>query len=86
MRGNGPRLSDRLGEYVAPDVMLAPGLPPRPAHVPGLDMALEPSGRPGPSGRPLPPPDVREDPRASAGRKSYHDMDGVAEGDVELMY
>lgn len=86
MRGNGPRLSDRLGEYVAPDVMLAPGLPPRPAHVPGLDMALEPSGRPGPPGRPLPPPDVREDPRASAGRKSYHDMDGVAEGDVELMY
>ncbi|KAG8720292.1 hypothetical protein FRC08_000652 [Ceratobasidium sp. 394] len=85
MRGNGPRLSDRVGEFVPPDAMLA-GLPPRPAHVPGLDMALESGGRPAPPGRPLPLPDVREDPRASAGRKSYYDMDGVAEGDVELMY
>ncbi|EJD54073.1 hypothetical protein AURDEDRAFT_110707 [Auricularia subglabra TFB-10046 SS5] len=36
---------------------------------------------------PPPPPDAKEDPRAAAGRKiSYHDMDEVAEGDVELMY
>lgn len=36
---------------------------------------------------PPPPPDVKEDPRAAAGRKvSYHDMDLVAEGDVELTY
>ncbi|CAE6422176.1 unnamed protein product, partial [Rhizoctonia solani] len=79
MRGGGPRLSDRVGEYAPPDPMLA-GLPPRPAPAQGLDMPA------GPPGRPLPPPDAREDPRASAGRKSYHDMDGVAEGDVELMY
>jgi len=32
-------------------------------------------------------PDAKEDPRAAAGRKvSYHDMDLVAEGDVELTY
>lgn len=36
---------------------------------------------------PPPPPDAKEDPRAAAGRKvSYHDMDLVAEGDVELNY
>lgn len=36
---------------------------------------------------PPPPPDAKEDPRAAAGRKvSYHDMDDVAEGDVELTY
>jgi hypothetical protein len=36
---------------------------------------------------PPPPPDVKEDPRAAAGKKvSYHDMDLVAEGDVELQY
>jgi len=36
---------------------------------------------------PPPPPDAKEDPRAAAGRKiSYHDMDEVAEGDVELTY
>ncbi|KAG8715023.1 hypothetical protein FRC11_006078 [Ceratobasidium sp. 423] len=75
---NGPRLSDRLGEYAPPGHMLA-GLPPRPP-VPGGDAPAVPPGRP------LPPPDAREDPRASGGRKSYHDMDGVAEGDVELMY
>ncbi|CAE6395431.1 unnamed protein product [Rhizoctonia solani] len=78
MRGNGPRLGERLGDYAPPDHMLA-GLPPRPPTT-GLDIPA------GPPGRPMPPPDVREDPRASAGRKSYHDMDGVAEGDVELMY
>jgi len=51
---------------------------------------------PGPGGRkngrlngppPPPPPDAKEDPRAAAGRRvSYHDMDLVAEGDVELTY
>lgn len=54
---------------------------------------------PGPGGRrdgrvgsmsgalPPPPPDAKEDPRAAAGKKvSYHDMDLVAEGDVELTY
>jgi hypothetical protein len=36
---------------------------------------------------PPPPPDAKEDPRAAAGKKvSYHDMDLVAEGDVELQY
>lgn len=36
---------------------------------------------------PPPPPDAKEDPRAAAGKKvSYHDMDLVAEGDVELTY
>lgn len=36
---------------------------------------------------PPPPPDAKEDPRAAAGRKvSYHDMDAIAEGDVELTY
>jgi hypothetical protein len=64
------------------------GLPPKPLT------SLEPgtSGRRG--GRssgsgipPPPPPDAKEDPRAAAGKKvSYHDMDQVAEGDVELTY
>lgn len=36
---------------------------------------------------PPPPPDAKEDPRAAAGKKvSYHDMDLVAEGDIELTY
>ncbi|KAG6828765.1 hypothetical protein H0H92_006844 [Tricholoma furcatifolium] len=36
---------------------------------------------------PPPPPDAKEDPRAAAGKRvSYHDMDLVAEGDVELSY
>ncbi|KAI0069110.1 hypothetical protein BV25DRAFT_1818065 [Artomyces pyxidatus] len=36
---------------------------------------------------PPPPPDAKEDPRAAAGKKvSYHDMDLVAEGDIELQY
>ncbi|TFK28692.1 hypothetical protein FA15DRAFT_584107 [Coprinopsis marcescibilis] len=42
----------------------------------------------GPAGPPPPPPpDAKEDPRAAAGKRvSYHDMDLVAEGDVELSY
>jgi hypothetical protein len=44
------------------------------------------SGDPG-GPPPPPPPDAKEDPRAAAGKKvSYHDMDLVAEGDVELQY
>ncbi|GJJ07679.1 hypothetical protein Clacol_001884 [Clathrus columnatus] len=45
-------------------------------------------GRASTGGPPPPPPaDAKEDPRAAAGRKvSYHDMDDVAEGDVELTY
>jgi len=75
-------LSDRIGSLAAE----AHGLPPKPPAT------LEP----GPGGRkngrstgppPPPPPDAKEDPRAAAGRKvSYHDMDLVAEGDVELQY
>ncbi|KAH7930063.1 hypothetical protein BV22DRAFT_1055685 [Leucogyrophana mollusca] len=42
----------------------------------------------GGGGPPPPPPsDAKEDPRATAGKKvSYHDMDQVAEGDIELTY
>lgn len=94
------RLSDRISGY-APGfdqplensiVPAAAGLPPKPAAV------LEP-GPGGGGGRrggragnisgppPPPPPDAKEDPRAAAGKKvSYHDMDLVAEGDVELTY
>lgn len=93
------RLSDRISGY-APgsdqhiDVPLIPpatGLPAKPMV--SLDVA--PAANGGRRGRggtlngppPPPPPDAKEDPRASAGRKiSYHDMDLVAEGDVELTY
>ncbi|KAI0693827.1 hypothetical protein BC835DRAFT_1352352 [Cytidiella melzeri] len=91
------RLSDRISGYApgyeqSSEILAAPasaGLPAKPAAI------LEP----GPGGRrggraasmsgalPPPPPDAKEDPRAAAGRKvSYHDMDLVAEGDVELTY
>lgn len=73
------------------------GLPPKP--VSALDSALSSGsntgrrgGRNGGSGGmggppPPPPPDAKEDPRAAAGKRvSYHDMDLVAEGDVELTY
>lgn len=77
---------------------MAAGLPPKPV---GLDSALGSGRRSGGGGRslsgngngsgagPLPPPpaNAKEDPRAAAGKKvSYHDMDLVAEGDVELNY
>ncbi|KAJ7087280.1 hypothetical protein B0H15DRAFT_306028 [Mycena belliarum] len=91
---NGRRLSDRLGGF-ADGPPTAAGLPPKPSAA-ALDSALV-SGNPnvGPPVRrggrtgPLPPPpaDAKEDPRAAAGRRvSYHDMDLVAEGDVELFY
>jgi len=95
------RLSDRISGF-APNAELpieptavpaSAGLPAKP--VAALDTPLQ-----GGSGRrgtrvggaingppPPPPPDAKEDPRAAAGKKvSYHDMDLVAEGDVELTY
>jgi hypothetical protein len=94
--GRGGRLSDRIGSYVPgydpsaePAVPLPAGvgLPQKPMAAtlepgPGARRAGRPAGPP-----PPPPPDAKEDPRAAAGRKiSYHDMDLVAEGDVELNY
>ncbi|THH33570.1 hypothetical protein EUX98_g514 [Antrodiella citrinella] len=96
------RLSDRISGYAAAvveqSVLAAPasaGLPAKP--VVSLDTALPSSGPP-PNRRgnrgmsmsgppPPPPPDAKEDPRAAAGKRvSYHDMDLVAEGDIELTY
>ncbi|KAF9076653.1 hypothetical protein BDP27DRAFT_1313687 [Rhodocollybia butyracea] len=90
-----PRLSERLGVFA--DIPANAGLPPKPPAA--LDTALSagnmtnnPRRRNG-GGQtlggppPPPPPDAKEDPRAAAGRRvSYHDMDLVAEGDVELTY
>lgn len=91
------RLSDRISGY-APGYDPAVEVPPVPASA-GLPAKPLATLEPGPGGRrggrngsvsgppPPPPPDAKEDPRASAGRKvSYHDMDLVAEGDVELQY
>ena len=92
------RLSDRISGF-APgheqpaelpiSVPASAGLPAKPIAV--LEPA--PGGRRGGRGGsmsgppPPPPPDAKEDPRAAAGKKvSYHDMDLVAEGDVELSY
>lgn len=98
---NARRLSDRITGYApgydAPldtSMSVAAGLPAKPM-VPMV--ALEAgsgvrrgNGRSvGNGGGPPPPPpaDAKEDPRAAAGKKvSYHDMDLVAEGDVELTY
>jgi hypothetical protein len=94
--GNARRLSDRISGYApgydASEMLAAPASAGLPAKPPAM---LEP----GPGGRrggrtgsmsgalPPPPPDAKEDPRATAGKKvSYHDMDLVAEGDVELTY
>ncbi|KAF9224365.1 hypothetical protein BS17DRAFT_702828 [Gyrodon lividus] len=96
------RLSDRISGYapgfdqpMEVTIPAAAGLPAKP--VMALDAPLgghEGNGRK--SGRrqgtgggppPPPPPDAKEDPRAATGKKvSYHDMDLVAEGDVELTY
>lgn len=92
------RLSDRITGFASgfeqpldTSISAAAGLPAKPM------VSLEP----GPGGRrggrngvgsisgppPPPPPDAKEDPRATAGKKvSYHDMDLVAEGDIELTY
>ncbi|KAJ7499396.1 hypothetical protein FB451DRAFT_37057 [Mycena latifolia] len=94
---NGRRLSDRLGGFAESSLPAGAGLPPKPTAA-ALDSALvsgnanaqqrRGGGRGGPGGPlPPPPPDAKEDPRAAAGKRvSYHDMDLVAEGDVELFY
>lgn len=95
------RLSDRISGFAAPNfeqpipaVPASAGLPAKPAV--SLDAALPSTGPPPRRGirgmsvsgpPPPPPPDAKEDPRAAAGKRvSYHDMDLVAEGDVELTY
>ncbi|KLO15738.1 hypothetical protein SCHPADRAFT_902111 [Schizopora paradoxa] len=92
---SGRRLGDRIGGY-APGHEAPPpradgghgieGLPPKPPPpVESGPPGGRRNGRGGPP--PPPPPDAKEDPRAAAGRRvSYHDMDLVAEGDVELQY
>ena len=95
------RLSDRITGYApgyeAPldtSMSAAAGLPAKPM-VPMVALEAGAGGRRGNSRAsgngggppPPPPPDAKEDPRAAAGKKvSYHDMDLVAEGDVELTY
>lgn len=90
--GGGRRLGERIGGYApghetgsrADVAHNIEGLPPKPP--PPVDGAAS-SRRNGRGGLPPPPPDAKEDPRAAAGRRvSYHDMDLVAEGDVELTY
>ncbi|KAI6122847.1 hypothetical protein EDD17DRAFT_1802943, partial [Pisolithus thermaeus] len=94
------RLSDRISGYAVgfdqqtPEITLptGAGLPPKPVVT--MDAPLDSSHRKGSRRQgvsggppPPPPPDAKEDPRAAAGKKvSYHDMDLVAEGDVELTY
>ncbi|KII96062.1 hypothetical protein PLICRDRAFT_694151 [Plicaturopsis crispa FD-325 SS-3] len=93
------RLSDRISGY-APGfegpgelpIPAAAGLPAKPVATlePGPGGRRPGSGRLGGAlggGPPPPPPDAKEDPRAAIGKRvSYHDMDQVAEGDVELPY
>lgn len=92
------RLSDRISGFAigmeGSSLPPAVGLPPKPTSA--LDSALVSGSGSGAGGRrkggrgdkpPPPPPDAKEDPRAVVGKKvSYHDMDSVAEGDVELCY
>jgi len=82
------RLSDRTGGYTKDQpkgsgLLIAPGLPTKPIWV---DQASSNNTSGSRGDGPLPPPaNTKEDPRASAGKKvSYHGMDLVAEGDVEL--
>ncbi|KAI6128407.1 hypothetical protein EDD16DRAFT_1548420 [Pisolithus croceorrhizus] len=91
---------DRISGYAVgfdqqtPEITLptGAGLPPKPVVT--MDAPLDSSHRKGSRRQgvsggppPPPPPDAKEDPRAAAGKKvSYHDMDLVAEGDVELTY
>lgn len=89
----GRRLSDRVGGFApipeSTGLPPAPGLPPKPATLDSALVAGNGGARRGAtkaaSGPLPPPPDAKEDPRA-AKRVSYHDMDLVAEGDVELQY
>jgi len=92
------RLSDRLGGFAPgyeqpseiPSIPASAGLPAKPmAAAEAVTAGARRSGRAGSMNGPPPPPppDAKEDPRAAAGKKvSYHDMDLVAEGDVELTY
>lgn len=92
---NARRLSDRISGYANDQASELSGLP-MAAGLPAKPIGVENSsngrrGRGGPAGAggppPPPPPNAKEDPRAAAGKKvSYHDMDLVAEGDVELNY
>ncbi|KAG8963969.1 hypothetical protein FRC03_002400 [Tulasnella sp. 419] len=83
------RLSDRLGDQQSTPLVLSgiEGLPPKPV----IDVNADNSSQ-NRRGRTLtaaqkPAAAIKEDPRAAAGRKvSYHDMDEVAEGDIELSY
>ncbi|KAF8583949.1 hypothetical protein K439DRAFT_1347268 [Ramaria rubella] len=81
------RLQERVGGYAQPSQLTGvEGLPAKPI------VTFEPTsggrrGRAATGPPPPPPPDAKEDPRAASGKKvSYHDMDDVAEGDVELTY
>ncbi|KAF8529256.1 hypothetical protein BU17DRAFT_80457 [Hysterangium stoloniferum] len=83
------RLQERVGGYATTSSLTltgVEGLPAKPAT------SMEPTqpyrrGRAATGPPPPPPPDAKEDPRAATGKKvSYHDMDDVAEGDVELTY
>lgn len=95
------RLSDRISGFATESSVIpaGAGLPPKPTLA-AMDTALV-SGSGTGNGRrnrgntggsasgppPPPPPDAKEDPRAAAGKRvSYHDMDLVAEGDIELCY
>lgn len=74
-----------------PAIPASAGLPAKPIGAPLSDDSSKRGGFTGrvktTTGPPPPPPNAKEDPRAAAGKKvSYHDMDLVAEGDVELMY
>lgn len=92
------RLSDRLSEAPLPNVGRIEGLPAKPIGTPLGDSPG--GGRRGGAGNGggggnggargvavKPPANAKEDPRATLGKKvSYHDMDEVAEGDIELSY
>lgn len=95
------RLSDRISGFASSaDVAVEPIAVPASAGLPAKPIAAiestpistvlprRGSRAGGPTnGPPPPPPNAKEDPRAAAGKKvSYHDMDLVAEGDVELTY
>ena len=86
---SGRRLQERVGGFVQSSPLTLTGVEGLPAK-PVATLEPGPGGRRGRSGTgppPPPPPDAKEDPRATAGKKvSYHDMDDVAEGDVELTY